>query len=138
MDMTMSGHRKTFLIADDSRVVRSVARDVLSDLGFDIDEAENGEVALQLCKNVLPDAILLDWNMPVMDGLTFLKNLRSLPGGTIPTVIFCTTDGEMTSIQTALESGADEYIMKPFTAEIIRDKLEGIGLIQQRYDDEAA
>jgi len=134
MDMTEPESRKTFLVVDDSKVIRSIAHGVLSDLGFAVDEADNGAHALGACQKVLPDAILLDWNMPVMDGLTFLKALRSMPGGTAPMVIFCTTDGESSSIQTALECGADEYIMKPFTPDIIRDKLESVGLIQ-RTDD---
>ena len=72
---------KSCLIVDDSAVIRKVARRILEGLSFRIGEAEDGEKALAACKNEMPDAILLDWNMPVMDGYEFLKQLRVLPGG---------------------------------------------------------
>ena len=71
---------KTCLVVDDSSVIRKVARRILEGLDFQISEAEDGEVALTACQNRLPDAILLDWNMPKMDGYDFLKALRRLPG----------------------------------------------------------
>ena len=125
----MEQARKTFLIADDSKVVRTIARSVLRELNFKTEEAVNGAEALSYCQKNLPDAVLLDWNMPVMDGFSFLKALRQIPGGDRPVVVFCTTESDADSIQRALESGADEYIMKPFTPEIVRDKLGSIGLI---------
>ena len=72
---------KTCLIVDDSSVIRKVARRILEGLDFDIAEAEDGEQALDACRRQLPDAILLDWNMPKMDGYEFLRSLRRLPGG---------------------------------------------------------
>jgi two-component system chemotaxis response regulator CheY len=75
----------------------------------------------------LPDAILLDWNMPVMDGLAFLTALRRLPGGSSPVVIFCTTVNELAHIEQALDAGADEYVMKPFDEEIIHAKFGRLG-----------
>jgi two-component system chemotaxis response regulator CheY len=77
----------------------------------------------------MPDAVLLDWNMPVMDGLEFLKQLRREPGGHRPIVVFCTVENDKERIAEALEAGADEYIMKPFDGDIISSKLELAGLL---------
>ena len=81
---------KTCLIVDDSAIIRKVARRILESLEFQILEAENGEQAFETCQSELPDAILLDWNMPKMDGYDFLSVLRGLPGGERPKVVFCT------------------------------------------------
>ena len=78
---------------------------------------------------MMPDAILLDWNMPVMDGITFLAALRAIEGGLHPKVVFCTTENEIAQITRALHAGADEYIMKPFDQQIIASKLEEVGLL---------
>ncbi len=120
---------KTCLIVDDSRVIRKVARQILEALSFSCEEAENGQIALEACKNKLPLFILLDWNMPVMNGLEFLQALRQLPDGQNPVVIFCTTENDMSHIQVAIGAGANEYIMKPFDADIVRGKLEQLGVI---------
>jgi two-component system chemotaxis response regulator CheY len=120
---------KNCLIVDDSRVVRMVARKIIEELGFHCDEAEDGQKALDACLAKMPDAILLDWNMPVMNGIDFLRHLRKTAGGDKPKVVFCTTENEFSFIQTALSEGADEYIMKPFDAEIVRDKFSQVGLL---------
>lgn len=120
---------KTCLIVDDSRVIRKVARQIFEATGYACQEAENGATALDSCKASLPDFVLLDWNMPVMNGLEFLQELRKLPEGDKPSVVFCTTENDLTHIQEALGAGANEYIMKPFDADIIRSKLEQLGLI---------
>lgn len=120
---------KTCLIVDDSKVVRMVARKILEELKFETTEAEDGQVALDACKAKLPDAVLLDWNMPVMSGIDFLRELRKLPEGETPLVIFCTTENDMAHIQEALSAGANEYIMKPFDSEIIETKFSQIGLL---------
>ena len=91
-------------------------------------ESENGEVALNACRQALPDAVLLDWNMPVMDGITFLRQLRAEFGPDNPVVIFCTTESEMQFVQTAIDAGAQEYIMKPFDEEIVMGKFAQVGL----------
>lgn len=119
----------TCLIVDDSGVVRRFARQIVEGLSFDCVEAEDGQVALDKCNESMPDVVLLDWNMPVMDGLAFLKALRASPGGDAPTVIFCTTVNEMSAITEALTAGANEYIMKPFDADMVRDKFEQTGLL---------
>lgn len=120
---------KTCLVVDDSRVIRKVARRILEDLEFSIEEAADGMEALNACRADMPDVILLDWNMPVMDGLDFLKALRQEEGGQKPTVVFCTTENEIHSISQALDHGADEYIMKPFDGNIIEAKLSEVGLM---------
>jgi two-component system, chemotaxis family, chemotaxis protein CheY len=121
------GPMKTCLIVDDSSVIRKVARRILEGLEFQI--AENGEEALEACRRSLPDAILLDWNMPKMDGYDFLRLLRRLPGGDGPKVVFCTTENDMAHIARALHAGADEYIMKPFDKEIVEAKFQEVGLV---------
>lgn len=120
---------KSCLIVDDSRVIRKVARQIFESIQFACEEAENGQLALDACQKKLPDFVLLDWNMPVMDGLQFLLALRKLPGGDKPVVVFCTTENDIGHIQEALSAGANEYIMKPFDADIIRGKLSHLGLI---------
>ncbi|MFA4995490.1 MAG: response regulator [Bdellovibrionales bacterium] len=120
---------KTCLIVDDSRVIRKVARQIFEAIGYTCVEAADGQLALDECKKALPGFVLLDWNMPVMNGLEFLQALRKLPGGDTPSVVFCTTENDLAHIQEALGAGANEYIMKPFDADIIRGKLEQLGLI---------
>jgi len=106
-----------------------VARKILQELGFETEEAADGQEALDACKRNLPNAVLLDWNMPVMDGLQFLKELRALPGGDAPIVVFCTTENDIEHIQQAIESGVNEYIMKPFDSEITQAKFSQVGLL---------
>jgi two-component system chemotaxis response regulator CheY len=120
---------KTCLVVDDSSVIRKVARRILEGLEFQITEAEDGARALDACKRELPDAVLLDWNMPVMDGYDFLCNLRRLPGGDRPKVVFCTTENDVAHIARALHAGANEYIMKPFDKEIVAAKFQEVGLL---------
>ena len=122
---------KTCLVVDDSSVVRKIARRILEEMQFEIIEAEDGEKALEVCKRGLPDAVLLDWNMPIMDGYEFLGNLRRMPGGQTPKVVFCTTENGIDHIARALEAGANEYIMKPFDKDIVAAKFMEVGLVQQ-------
>jgi len=120
---------KTCLVVDDSSVIRKVARRILEGLDFEIVEAEDGVQALELCRSQMPEAILLDWNMPKMDGYEFLRLLRKLPGGDAPKVVFCTTENDVAHIARALHAGANEYIMKPFDKEIVEAKFQEVGLI---------
>lgn len=114
---------KTCLVVDDSRVIRMVARRILEDLGFQVREAADGAAALAHCRSAMPEAILLDWHMPVMGGPEFLRRLRLEPGGDKPRVIFCSGETQIPRIREALEAGADEFIMKPFDADIMVGKL---------------
>ena len=120
---------KHCLVVDDSRVVRKVARKILEELHFDISEAEDGQIALTACRGAMPDAILLDWNMPNMSGIEFLRALRQESGGDKPIVLFCTTENDISFITQAMEAGANEYIMKPFDREIIEAKFAEVGLV---------
>ncbi len=120
---------KSCLVVDDSRVIRKVARRILEDLRFQIEEAGDGLEALQACRRTMPDAILLDWNMPVMSGIDFLRQLRKENGGERPIVVFCTTENDAEHITEALKAGANEYIMKPFDGDILHSKFSEAGLI---------
>jgi two-component system chemotaxis response regulator CheY len=118
---------KTCLIVDDSKVIRKVARHILETLEFQVDEAGDGREALTRCEANMPDVVLLDWNMPVMSGMEFLKLLRQR-GDNQPKVVFCTTENDMAHIRAALEAGADEYVMKPFDRETLHIKLQLVGV----------
>ncbi len=120
---------KTCLVVDDSRVIRMVARKILEELNFEIHEAADGKAALEACQQKMPDGILLDWNMPIMNGLDFLVELRKSPGGDRPKVVFCTTENDVAHIARALHAGANEYIMKPFDKDIVEAKFHEVGLL---------
>lgn len=120
---------RTCLVVDDSRVVRKVARRILEAHGYDVAEAEDGQKALDACRAALPDCVLLDWNMPVMNGIEFLRQLRAEFGPENPPVVFCTTETEMSAIIQAIETGAQEYIMKPFDEDILVGKFTQVGLL---------
>ncbi|HEX4847981.1 MAG TPA: response regulator [Novosphingobium sp.] len=118
---------KTCLIVDDSRVIRKVTRHMLESLGLAVDEASNGQEALERCDAAMPDVILLDWNMPVMSGIEFILALRARPDGAAPKVVFCTTENDIAHIRQAIDAGADEYVMKPFDHETLLIKLQLVG-----------
>jgi len=120
---------KQCLVVDDSRVIRKVARRILEDMEFTCSEAEDGAKALDQCRTDMPDAILLDWNMPIMNGIDFLKALRQEKDGDQPVVVFCTTENDMGHITAALRAGANEYIMKPFDSDILSAKFAEVGLV---------
>jgi two-component system, chemotaxis family, chemotaxis protein CheY len=120
---------KTALVVDDSSVIRKIARRMFEELHFKVLEAEDAAAAMSICTAKLPDVILLDWNMPEKSGLEFLVELRSMPHGGEPKVIFCTTENQQSKILSAMEAGADEYIMKPFNEYVIREKLEQVGML---------
>src|SRR3546814_13389074 len=102
------GDMKTCLVVDDSKVVRMVARKILEGLSFEVAEAEDGKAALARCVARMPDAILLDWNMPVMNGIDFLRRLPRVDGGAEPVVVFCTTAKDFSFIQGAPEARLPE------------------------------
>ena len=119
---------KNCLVVDDSAVIRKVARRILESMSFIIEEAEDGSVALAACKARMPDAILLDWNMPVMSGIEFLRALGERNVQPRPKVVFCTTENGTAHIRAALDAGADEYVMKPFDRDTLASKLQFAGL----------
>jgi two-component system chemotaxis response regulator CheY len=124
-----SNNMTTCLIADDSVVVRKLARMMVEGMGFECREVSDGQAALDICHAAMPDLVLLDWNMPVMNGMEFMAALRALPGGDKVKIVFCTTENEMEAIKVALAAGADEYIMKPFDSEILESKFRQVGLL---------
>lgn len=119
----------TCLIVDDSKTIRRAIEKILRELNFHTCEAENGSVALDICATERPEVVMLDWNMPVLDGMEFLKKLRSQPEAHQPKVIFCTTETDFSLIAQALSEGADEYIMKPFDRAILESKLQLVGAL---------
>jgi two-component system chemotaxis response regulator CheY len=120
---------RTCLIVDDSRIIRKVARRIIEGLGYEVDEAADGAEALAYCIGAMPDVVLVDWNMPVMDGITFLRRLRATPGGDRPKVLFCTIETRPERIAEALAAGADDYVMKPFDGAILQSKLTEVGAV---------
>lgn len=119
---------KQILIVDDSAVIRKVARRIFENLQFRTAEAEDGKAALDACRNSMPDVILLDWSMPVMDGYEFLRELRKMPEGRDAKVVFCISENDAGRIVRAMHAGADDYMMKPFDQEIVRSKFQELGL----------
>lgn len=115
---------KSCLIVDDSSVVRKVARRILEDMDYIVEEAEDGQDAFEKCRQEMPDAILLDWNMPIMSGLEFLKLLRAYVGGEKPHVVYCTVENDIGAIALALKAGASDYMMKPFDRAILEAKFD--------------
>ncbi len=122
---------KKSLVIDDSKVIRKVARHMLETLDFSVEEAGNGAEALESLRQNVPEIILLDWNMPVMDGMEFLKVLQDMALENRPKIIFCTTENDVDHIRQAMDAGADEYIMKPFDRETLLSKIE---LVQNEVD----
>ncbi|MBO1077446.1 response regulator [Roseomonas haemaphysalidis] len=122
------------LVVDDSRVVRKAARRILERHGCNVREAADGALALEACREALPRLVLLDWNMPVMNGLEFLKAARAEFGPAEPLIMLCTTESEFERIVMALEAGAQEYIMKPFDDAILTGKLVQLGLVPEESD----
>jgi two-component system, chemotaxis family, chemotaxis protein CheY len=121
---------KLCLVVDDSRVVRKVACRILEELKIETAEAEDGSAAYDFCQTKMPDIILLDWNMPIMNGLEFLEKLRAMENGSDPVVIFCTTENDMDHIMRGMQAGANEYIMKPFDSDIIQTKFIQTGVLE--------
>lgn len=117
------------LVVDDAGPVRAVARRILEGFGLRVREAVDGHAALDICHSAMPAGVLLDWNMPALDGLDFLRHLRASDGGDKPRVVFCTTRNEVADIECALAAGADDYIIKPFDIRILNEKFRRLGLI---------
>lgn len=120
------------LIIDDSKTMRSILRRIVTELGFETSEAGNGQEALdQLEAGLLPDICLIDWNMPLMDGYTFVTRVRNDERWRGVTLMMVTTESEHGQIVRALAAGAHEYVIKPFTPDAIIEKMELLGLVAQ-------
>ena len=120
---------KKALVVDDSSTVRLIVSKMLTGLGYTPVQAANGQVALdELSKHPDITLALVDWNMPVMSGIEFVRKVRGDAQPTPLKIVMVTTETEMHQVATALEAGVDEYIMKPFTKEIFEEKLAMIGV----------
>lgn len=123
----MSDPKMKFLVVDDFSTMRRIVRNLLKELGFtNVDEAEDGQVALQKLNSLPFDFVVTDWNMPNMDGLTLLQNIRATPTLKHLPVLMITAEAKKENIIAAAQSGASGYIVKPFTAGTLSDKLEKI------------
>ena len=118
------------LVVDDSRAMRSILTRLMTGLGFEVSQAGDGAEALSVLEGgVRPDVILVDWNMPVMDGLTFVKSVRARDDLREISLMMVTTESEHAQIVRALAAGAHEYVIKPFSDEVIAEKLALLGLV---------
>ncbi len=118
------------LVVDDSRAMRSILARLMTGLGFEVSQAGDGAEALSVLEGgVRPDVILVDWNMPVMDGLTFIKSVRARDDLRDISLMMVTTESEQAQIVRALAAGAHEYVIKPFSDEAIAEKLALLGLV---------
>jgi len=118
------------LVVDDSRTIRIIIRRILIELGYEVCEAANGIEALKVLETekTAVKLVLVDWNMPEMNGMELLKSMRQNPEFDSLKVIMVTTETEMDQMASALEAGANEYVMKPFTKDILVEKLELVGM----------
>ena len=118
------------LVVDDSRAVRMILAKTLKELGFEVREAANGREALEVieAEKTAVTLVLADWNMPESNGLELLKRLRQNPELSSLVVVMVTTETELDQMAAALEAGANEYVMKPFTKEILVEKLQLVGI----------
>lgn len=120
---------KYALVVDDSSVIRKVARRILEGLSFQVMEAKDGREAYDICCDRMPDTIIVDQEMPEMNGYEFLRNVRALDNGNTPRILFCTTENDVSQIARAIHSGADEYLLKPFDRAILTKKMAEIGMV---------
>ena len=117
------------LVVDDSRAMRAILSKHLRELGFDVHEARSGVDALMVLNKIgHADLMMVDWNMPEMDGVQFLRRVRSEREHDETRVMMVTTESEMSQVQVALEAGANEYLMKPFDREALLEKLLLLGI----------
>lgn len=116
------------LVIDDSRTMRLILGRMLDEFGFTVSTAGDGSAALaEMTAGLNPELILVDWNMPVMTGIEFIQRVRAAPFDCDASIMMVTTETEIPRVEAALEAGADEYVMKPFTKDIIYDKLQTLG-----------
>jgi two-component system chemotaxis response regulator CheY len=119
---------KHCLIVDDSRVVRTVARRILENLSYCVAEAEDGMAGLRACREKMPDLIFLDWNLPRMKGVEFVRSVRGQREGGHPVILFSTIESDPAEVASAMAAGANDYVMKPFDGLLMRDTLNGMGM----------
>lgn len=123
------GVMKHCLIVDDSNSIRKVASRILEDMSFRTSEANTAAAALQVCRSEMPDCIVVDWQMPDCDGLALMAEMRKLPGGDQPQILYLTSENDRVQIARAVRSGANGYMMKPFDGETVARAMAGVGMI---------
>lgn len=119
---------KTCLVIDDSRVIRKVARRILEDIGFNVQEAEDGAIGLDMCRKAMPDAVMVDSMMPNLDGIGFMKTLKREAKESLPAMLYCTTENEESHIVAARAAGAGGILLKPFDKETLEGSLQHLGV----------
>jgi two-component system chemotaxis response regulator CheY len=119
---------KHCLIVDDSRVVCTVARRILENLSYCVAEVEDGMAGLRACREKMPDLIFLDWNLPRMKGVEFVRSVRGQRQGGHPVILFSTIESDLIEVASAMAAGANDYVMKPFDGLLMRDMLTGMGM----------
>ena len=115
------------LVIEDASITREILRILLTKLGFVVSDVPDAMVGLDFCAKVMPELVLVDWNLPEIDGIEFVGRMRKLPGGDSPKVVMCTIENDLTHIQRALANGVDEYLMKPFNLDVLARKLDSLG-----------
>src|SRR5471032_1955014 len=116
------------LVVDDSRAMRVIIRNILTGIGYEVFEAGHGGAALaRLAEVGATDVALVDWNMPEMNGFEFVQRVRQQRAYDAMRIVMVTTEAEMEQMTKALEAGANDYVMKPFTADVIREKVSQVG-----------
>ena len=120
---------KNCLIVDDSREDRQIAARYLRRFGFRVKHAKDGDEGLSICRQKMPDIILVDHLMPKVDGLEFLKRLNKTRGGSRPVVLFCSGESDTTALGSAIWEGAAECLIKPFDADLLNFKLHQVGVM---------
>jgi len=126
----MSSLRRRAIVVDDSGAMRSLLRRSLETFGYDVIAAKDGRDALKrLAETRIPDLALVDWNMPEMDGITLIELLREDPSYDAMKVVMVSSESAPDRIELALQAGANDYIMKPFSTDALAERLEGLGLV---------
>ena len=121
--------KKTCLVVEDSKVIREIAMRILTDLGLDAHEVDNAEAGVAFCREHKPDAVLLDWDLPSMAALDFLRGAGELPPEEKPEIVLCSTENDHQQFTLARAAGAAHHILKPFDRTAIETKLAEIGLV---------
>jgi two-component system chemotaxis response regulator CheY len=121
------------LIVDDSQVIRTIARRLFEDLQFNVSEAEDAIAGLRAARQNMPDLIMLDWSMPGMGGVDFVRSLRAQPGGENPLILACLTEVDPNVIAHGVAAGINDYLLKPFDRGILSAKLADMGWGENRY-----
>jgi len=122
--------KKTCLVIDDSEVIREIAVRIITDLGLETAQAENAALAIEYCRENKPDAVFLDWDLPSMGALDFLRGAGELASEDRPEIILCATENDHQQFTLAKAAGAAHHILKPFDKFAIETKLSEIGLIE--------